>query len=214
MVVAQRLDEPASRSDQPAASGASGCRPGSRTSTGSPKSGRSRSTIPSAVGSPTCTAAPCTVLKHPLDNAPVTISPRRPRSACSRPRGVDTCSGGIVRSVRSFRFALLGALSGVVALLASLLVLGVATAGGKPVEPPVADPSNDRLGVTLSANGRFSAGAFPDATGAPTTGSYKLLYGWPSSDTSFTTLRVDGADLVYGSGDGTFAQGTRWWGKR
>lgn len=111
--------------------------------------------------------------------------------------------------VRDVRVLIVASFVGVVVLLlSSLLTVGLAAAadGGKQLEPPTADPSNDRLGVTLGADGRFSAGAFPDASGAPTTGSYTLLYGWPSTGTSYTTLRVDDADVVYGSAAGTFTQ--------
>ncbi len=90
--------------------------------------------------------------------------------------------------------------------LAVPLAHASATAG-KPVEPPAKDPFNDRLSVTVGTDGRFSEGAFPDPeTGGATTGSFKTLYGWPSTGTSFTTVRVDGSDAVYGSDAGSFLQ--------
>jgi hypothetical protein len=70
----------------------------------------------------------------------------------------------------------------------------------------VSDPFNNRVSVTVANDGRFTQGAFPDPTnGLPTAGSYTTLYGWPSPGTSFTTLRVDGNDQIFGSG-GSFSQ--------
>ncbi len=72
--------------------------------------------------------------------------------------------------------------------------------------PPVSivDPFNARLAVQVGANGRFNIGAFPDpATGGVTAISWNLMYAWPGAPgTSFSTLRVDGADSIYGQ-DGT-----------
>ncbi len=72
--------------------------------------------------------------------------------------------------------------------------------------PPVSivDPFNARLAVQVGANGRFNIGAFPDpATGGATATSWNLMYAWPGAPgTSFSTLRVDGADSIYGQ-DGT-----------
>jgi hypothetical protein len=72
---------------------------------------------------------------------------------------------------------------------------------GVQLSPTVADPFNARLAIQVGANGRFNMGAFPDpTTGGATTGSWDLMYNWPSSPgTSFSTLRIDGADNVYGS---------------
>jgi len=68
----------------------------------------------------------------------------------------------------------------------------------------IVDPFNARLAVQVGANGRFNIGAFPDpATGGATATSWNLMYAWPGSPgTSFSTLRVDGADSIYGQ-DGT-----------
>jgi hypothetical protein len=77
---------------------------------------------------------------------------------------------------------------------------------GKNGGPAASDPFNDRLSIAVGSDGRFSEGAFPDATGQPTTGSYKISFGWPSTGTSYTTIRVDGADAVYGDNSGTFSQ--------
>ncbi|MCC6615151.1 MAG: fasciclin domain-containing protein [Anaerolineae bacterium] len=65
----------------------------------------------------------------------------------------------------------------------------------------VADPFNSRLAVQVGANGRFNMGAFPNpATGGSTTTSWDLMYRWPNApSTSFTTLRIDGVDSIYGS---------------
>lgn len=72
---------------------------------------------------------------------------------------------------------------------------------------PVVDPFNSRLAIQVNANtGRFNIGAFPNpTTGGATPSSWDLIYRWPnSSSTSFTTLRVDGTDTVYGSTAGVF----------
>ena len=77
----------------------------------------------------------------------------------------------------------------------------------KPVSPPSSDPFNDRLSVTVGSDGRFSQGAFPDATnGGSSATSFTTLYGWPSTGTSFTTVRVDGVDHIFGGSDGTWVQ--------
>jgi hypothetical protein len=74
-----------------------------------------------------------------------------------------------------------------------------ATGEAKPTQPTVADPWNSRLSVDVGADGRYSVGAFPDpSTGDPTTGSFKLLYGWPNTGTTYSTLRLDGADAILG----------------
>lgn len=60
---------------------------------------------------------------------------------------------------------------------------------------------NSRLAVQIGNDGRFNMGAFPDpATGGPTSNSWDLMYAWPSGlGTSFTTVRIDGIDNVYGT---------------
>jgi hypothetical protein len=87
------------------------------------------------------------------------------------------------------------------ALFSSLPVqqLHAAAEDTKPTEPTVADPWNSRLSVDVGADGRYSVGAFPDpSTGDPTTNSFKLLYGWPNTGTTYSTLRIDGADAILG----------------
>jgi len=94
----------------------------------------------------------------------------------------------------------------VLVMTGALAVVGIsqpvlAADGGKPSSPGAADPWNDRVSVDVGSTGRFSVGAFPDpSTGNPTASSFKILYGWPSTGTSFSTLRVDGADAILGSG--------------
>lgn len=54
---------------------------------------------------------------------------------------------------------------------------------------------NSDLGFWFEDSGQFSEGANPGGANA-----YRLLYGWPDSgDTSFSTIRVDGADSRFGS---------------
>jgi len=66
----------------------------------------------------------------------------------------------------------------------------------------IVDPFNDRLSIQVAANGRFNMGAFPDpSTGAATASSWDLMFRWPNTPgTSFTTVRTDGSDTVYGTG--------------
>lgn len=59
---------------------------------------------------------------------------------------------------------------------------------------------NSRLAVQVRDDGRFNMGAFPNLSGNGTTGSWDLMYRWPNDPgTSFSTLRIDGIDNVYGS---------------
>jgi len=54
------------------------------------------------------------------------------------------------------------------------------------------DPSNTYIGVDVGPDGRFTIGAFQPAP-------WDLLYGWPGAPfTSFTTIRIDGLDYLYG----------------
>jgi uncharacterized repeat protein (TIGR01451 family) len=54
--------------------------------------------------------------------------------------------------------------------------------------------------------GRFNLGAFPDATGGRGANSWNLMYRWPGTPTtSFTSLRIDGADSRYGT-NGTLVE--------
>ncbi len=70
------------------------------------------------------------------------------------------------------------------------------------------DPYNDRLAIQVGPDGRFNMGAFPDpTTGGATGSSWDLMYRWPEAPrTSFTTLRTDGSDSVFGS-SGTQIEG-------
>lgn len=81
-----------------------------------------------------------------------------------------------------------------VAVIAAVIaVINAATA--------TADPFNSRLAFNVGSDGRFNMGAFPNpATGGSTAGSWDLMYRWPSEPwSSFTTVRIDGSDYVYGS---------------
>ncbi len=69
--------------------------------------------------------------------------------------------------------------------------------------------SNQLIAVQVGSNGRFNMGALPDSTGGSGTNSYDLIYRWPGSpDTSFSTVRVDGTDNIYGS-SGTMVESPR-----
>jgi hypothetical protein len=63
-----------------------------------------------------------------------------------------------------------------------------------------ADPFNAFLAILVGANGRFNMGAFPNSTGGAGPNSYDLTYRWPDPpSTSYTTVRIDGVDSIYGS---------------
>lgn len=66
----------------------------------------------------------------------------------------------------------------------------------------IADPSNDYLSILVGADAKFNSGA----TGVIIGQSYNISFAWPSSPgTSFTTIRIDGIDYIYGIG-GTMVQ--------
>jgi len=72
------------------------------------------------------------------------------------------------------------------------------------VAPLAAGPSgvfNSLLAVQVATNGRFNMGAQPDpSTGRASAQSYDLLFRWPNSPgSSYTTIRLDGQDFVYGT---------------
>lgn len=94
------------------------------------------------------------------------------------------------------------------AAVALLLAYGQAVpssagAAGKAASPPVAQAVSTDLSTTVGADGRFSQGTCPDGNGDPGTGSFNTLYGWPSTGSSFSTIRVDGVDSVFGDSTGS-----------
>jgi hypothetical protein len=124
---------------------------------------------------------------------------RKRRSRCSGLVGFPSHIGGMDVKLRG-RLPL--------AIVVGLLAISVAgqraSAGDKSalVGSELADdPFNARLDIQVGTDGRFNMGAFPDpATGGATTGSWDLMYRWPDSPvTSFTTVRIDNVDNVYGS---------------
>ncbi|MGH2807531.1 MAG: hypothetical protein ACRDKT_09655 [Actinomycetota bacterium] len=57
---------------------------------------------------------------------------------------------------------------------------------------------HERLAASVEPNGALSFGADPDLqTCGPGPTSFALSFGWPSGSTSWTTVRIDGADHVY-----------------
>jgi hypothetical protein len=71
------------------------------------------------------------------------------------------------------------------------------------VEATLTDPCNSFIAVQVAADGTFNEGAYPDPTtcDAVTGTSWDLLYSWPGrTDTSFTTVRIDGTDATIGEG--------------
>lgn len=94
------------------------------------------------------------------------------------------------------------------ALLASLLATGPALSStavadalpsDKTAQPGGSDPSNVYLSAVVGANARFSEGAHPGSAS-----EYKIMYGWPGTGTSFTTVKVDGVPSDFGGSAGTF----------
>jgi hypothetical protein len=90
-------------------------------------------------------------------------------------------------------------------LLTLVLVLAL-TLGSGAVAPVARAQSlsvcNNFMAIQVdSTNGRFNQGAFPDPSSCGAlTGSFNISFDWPGSPgTSFSTLRVDGQDYVYGS---------------
>ena len=64
----------------------------------------------------------------------------------------------------------------------------------------VSGPFNARVSIEVTSDGRFSVGAFPDPmTGGVAAGSFPLLFGWPTTSTSFASVMVDAVPAVYGS---------------
>ncbi|MHB1391026.1 MAG: hypothetical protein ACYCXF_07345 [Thermoleophilia bacterium] len=87
------------------------------------------------------------------------------------------------------------------AIVTSVLMAGGVTALADKSPPAgtqvAADPSNDYLAIQVGSDGKFNSGA----TGIITGSSFNISYAWPSSPwSSFTTVRVDGADNIYGAG--------------
>lgn len=65
----------------------------------------------------------------------------------------------------------------------------------------VVDPCDQYLAIQVGTDGSFNEGAYPDpSTCGSGPSSFNLSYAWPASPwSSFTTVRVDGQDYVYGS---------------
>ena len=55
---------------------------------------------------------------------------------------------------------------------------------------------NEYIDVSIFDNGRFSIGTVKNWT--DTDENAKLLYGWPSRSTSYTTIKIDGYDYAFG----------------
>jgi hypothetical protein len=94
-------------------------------------------------------------------------------------------------------------------LLVVVLALVLTAAGVALAAPPAgaAGPHNDALAVQVGGDCLFNIGAYPAPDGSATTDSWDISYRWSSSPwSSFTTVRVDGVDYVYGSSSGTLVQ--------
>lgn len=105
-------------------------------------------------------------------------------------------------TVRTRRATRLGLLVVVLALVLTAAAIAVAASPAQAV-----GPHNEFLAVQVGDDCLFNIGAAPAADGSATTGSWDISYRWPSSPwSSYTTVRVDGADYVYGSSSGTLVQ--------
>jgi hypothetical protein len=103
-------------------------------------------------------------------------------------------------SVKTVRSRIVTAMSVCAVLVPATASALPGTQAAKPAAATVSDPFNPRLSVDVSADGRFSVGAFPDpVTGAAGAGSFPLLFGWPTTSTSFATVMVDGTPDGYGT---------------
>jgi hypothetical protein len=96
------------------------------------------------------------------------------------------------------------------ALLVVMLVLVLAATAMSVAASPAAavGPHNEFLAVQVGSDCLFNIGAAPDASGGAVPGtSWDISYRWPSAPwSSITTVRVDGADYIYGSSSGTLVQ--------
>ena len=93
-----------------------------------------------------------------------------------------------------------------VVVLALVLTASAMAATASPAG--AVGPHNSFLSVQVGNDCLFNIGAFPAADGSAVTGtSWDISYRWSSSPwSSFTTVRVDGADYIYGSSSGTLVQ--------
>lgn len=93
---------------------------------------------------------------------------------------------------------------------ASVMVLGLfegsasadSQSPSKETTPAVADPANEFISALVGTNGRFSEGAFPGSAS-----QYKIMFGWPGTGTSYTTVNVDGVPSVFGDSPGSITSG-------
>ncbi len=90
------------------------------------------------------------------------------------------------------------------------VLLATAVAGSMLASGPAAhgSPQNDRLGIDVGSDAKFTMGAFPDpATGLPAGDtSWNIIFGWGATPwSSFSTVRVDGADNQLGQSTATEA---------
>ena len=106
-------------------------------------------------------------------------------------------------TVRARRATTIGMLVVMLVLALSATAIAVAASPAGAV-----GPHNDLLAVQVGSDCRFNIGAAPAADGSEVSGtSWDISYRWASSPwSSFTTVRVDGADYTYGSSSGTLVQ--------
>ena len=92
--------------------------------------------------------------------------------------------------------------------IAALTLMPIAAIPAAAADKPtttggVVDPCNGRLAIAVASDGTFNLGAFPNPQDCSFVAnqSWDLMFSWPGSPgTSFTTIRVDGQDAVYGDG--------------
>jgi hypothetical protein len=93
-------------------------------------------------------------------------------------------------------------------LVVMLALVLTATAVAVAASPAAAvGPHNDFLAVQVGGDCIFNIGAAPAPDGSATATSWDISYAWPSSPwSSYTTVRVDGSDYIYGSSSGTLVK--------
>lgn len=93
-----------------------------------------------------------------------------------------------------------------VVMLALVLTATAIAVAASPAD--AVGPHNGSLAVQAGSDCRFNIGAAPAADGSAVSGtSWDISYRWPNSPwSSYTTVRVDGADSIYGSSSGTLVQ--------
>lgn len=63
---------------------------------------------------------------------------------------------------------------------------------------------NESIGMLVNDNGRYSIGVTGGDPENEKDDNKRILYGYPGGSTSYTTFRINGANVIYGSSNGSF----------